>query len=528
TGCSFEKELIFRTMARFKEAPWDFKCPYQHVCPHLGGISATWASLLLSDVGRDRFRDGHSWIETEKERKALEEENRELAARVADLESRLKQQHRLRFKPNRKVSAQERESSRKRGAPAGHPPWRRPKPDRADNSVHVDAPSVCPHCKREGLVTVAGTHVQLQEDIVLQPRTVITEYVHQLAYCPECRREVFQTAEGELRNCKIGPVTKAAAVYLRHEVKLSYRDVRKVFTGLFGMSFVPASAMAFSHRTAEQGASFYEDLRDKVRAAVVIHGDETHWRINGKSAQLWYAGNTDFAFFHADPSRGSDVAVSIFGNAFGGNLVADSYAAYNAINPKRRQACLAHLIRKAGEVADRIELMPKKEQDGVALRFCRSVKKFFAICCGIGQRRKNARITFSAAKRHIPRLRRVLGSLCRHPLEDADAENLRKRISDPKRDAQNLFTFLAVNNMPPTNNQAEQSLRLPVIFRKISFGSRSLYGAQTLAVNLSLLTTAKRQDRNPVDLLKNLLLHGGNTPRATLYKPNNMPAWDSS
>lgn len=102
----------------------------------------------------------------------------------------------------------------------------------------------------------------LREDIVLQPQTVVTEYVHQLAYCPSCRRNVFETAQGELRNCSIGPVTKAVAVYLRHEVKLSYRDVQKVFTGLFGMPFVPASAMAFTHRTAMQGSHLYEDLRD--------------------------------------------------------------------------------------------------------------------------------------------------------------------------------------------------------------------------------------------------------------------------
>jgi hypothetical protein len=491
-------------------------------------MSTTWASCLLSDVERDQFRDGHSWIEAEKEIKALDEENRTLAARVAELESRLKQQHRLRFKPNRKAPAQEREAPRKRGAPLGHPPWQRSKPSRVDRCVPVPAPRVCPHCKEEGLGVVDKTHVQLQEDIVLQPRTVVTEYVHQMAYCPGCRREVFQTAEGELRNCEIGPITKAAAVYLRHEVKLSYRDVRKVFTALFGMPFVPASAMAFSHRTAQQGAHLYEDLRDKIRAADVLHADETHWRIDGQSAQLWYAGNTQVGFFHADPSRGSDVAVSIFGSAFGGNLVADSYAGYNAINPKRRQACLSHLIRKAKEIADRIELMPQNKQDQAALHFCKSVKKFLAICCRIDQRRKNGRVTFSVAKRHIPRLQRVLTSLCQHPLADEDAENLRKRITDPKRDASNLFTFLKVNGMPPTNNHAEQSLRLPVIFRKISFGSRSLLGAQTMASNLSLLTTAKRQGRSPVALFRNLLLHGSDTPRSAIYDPSSLPAWDSS
>ena len=80
------------------------------------------------------------------------------------------------------------------------------------------------------------------------------------------------------------------------------------------MPFVPASAMAFSHRTAEQGAHLYEDLRDKIRAADVVHGDETHWRIDGQGAYLWYAGNSQVGFFLADPSRGSDVAVSIFGS----------------------------------------------------------------------------------------------------------------------------------------------------------------------------------------------------------------------
>jgi hypothetical protein len=494
----------------------------------LGGISATWASCLLSDKDKDAFRDGHSWIEAEKEIKALDEENRTLTARVAELESRLKQQHRLQFKRNRKPPPQDRQAPRKRGAPVGHPPWRRPKPGRVDRSVTVPAPNVCPHCKEEGLAAVDNTHVQLQEDIVLQPRTVVTEYVHQMAYCPGCRREVFQTAEKELRNCEIGPVSKAAAVYLRHEVKLSYRDVRKVFTGLFGMPFVPASAMAFSHRAAEQGQHLYEDLRDKIRAADIAHGDETHWRIDGQSAYLWYAGNDQVGFFHADRSRGSDVAVSIFGSAFGGNLVADSYAAYNAIHPKRRQACLSHLIRKSKEIADRIELMPKNKQVLNALHFCKSVKKFFAICCRIDQRRKSGRVTFSAAKRHIPRLQRVLASVCQHPLADDDAENLRQRMTDPKRDARNLFTFLTVNGMPPTNNHAEQSLRLPVIFRKISFGSRSLPGAQAMAANLSLLSTAKRQGKCPVRLFQNILLHGADTPRSAIYDPDNLPPWDSS
>ena len=519
-------------MARYKEAPYGFECPYRHKCPHLG-ISAVYASAMLSDIERDEYRNGHALIEAMKEIDALNEENRALSSRVAEMESRLKQQHRMKFKRNSKPAVPQAGCApggkpHKRGAPAGHPPWRRPAPGRIDRSVRVPPPLVCPHCSAQGLEPAGKTHVQIQEDIVLQPRTVVTEYVHQTAWCPSCRREVFQTADGELRNCDIGPVTQATAVYLRHEVKLSYRDVRKVFAGLFGMPFVPASAMAFSHRAAERGARLYEDLRDKIRASDIAHGDETHWRIGGKSAFLWYAGNARTAFFHADRSRGSEVAVSIFGSAFAGNLVADGYAGYNAVNPRRRQACLAHLKRKAKETAERITLMPGKLRDNASLRFCRALETFFPLCCRIDRRRGDGTLSFSAARAYASRLGSTLGEICLLPLADADAENLRQRLTNPKRDAPNLFSFLEVAGMPPTNNHAEQSLRLPVIFRKITFGSQSLRGARALATNLSLIATAKRHKRDPLELIRTVLLKAGDTPLDTLYDPDCLPQNDSS
>jgi len=496
-------------------------------------MSAAWASSIISDTDRDEYGREHELLEAKEEIEELKSEVRALTARARHLEARLLQQHRMKFKKNSKKSAppvgnEPGGKPRKRGAPSGHPPWTRPAADHVDRTVNVPAPCVCPHCASEGLTPSDNEHVQLQEDIVLQPRTVVTEYVHQTAWCPGCRREVFATADGELRNCEIGPVAQSVAVYLRHEVKISYRDVCKVFKGLFGMPFVPASAMAFSHRTAEGAAHLYEDLRNKIQASRVVHGDETHWRIAGNSAFLWYAGNPLVAFFHATRSRGTEIAVLIFGFAFGGALAADSYAAYNGINARWRQACLSHLIRKAREVAERIALMPERLRDASSLRFCNTLEKLFSICCAIGRRRDGDTISFSDAKAHIPRLTRVRDEICMRPLADAEAENLRQRVTDPKRDGANLFTFLEVPGMPPTNNHAEQSLRLPVIFRKITFGSQSLLGAQSLAVNLSLITTAKRQNRDPLELIKTILLKGPDTPASALYDPENLLESNSS
>ena len=512
-------------MGRYKQAPWGFDCPYKHDCPHLG-MSALWASLEIQDARRHQDLLGERGYTNDEYVKELQARNKVLEAENAELRNRQKQEHRLKFKANKKTANPPRTDGtpRKRGAPKGHPPWRRAVPDRVDRTVHVEAPTVCPHCHHEGLQPSGNCQTQIQEDIVLQPKTVVTEYIHQKAYCPNCRRDVFKTAEDEVRNGYIGPVTKAAAVYLRHEVKLSYRDVRKVFDGLFGMPFVPASAMSFSRKTARAGALIHEDLRSKVRAASIIHADETHWRIDGENAQLWYAGNQEFDFFHADYSRGAEVAIFLFGSSFGGSLVADSYAGYNAIHPLGRQACLAHLKRKADEIAERIQSMPEKYRDEKSHYFCQSISRFTSRCCAIGQRRNVGKLPFRKARSLIPRLTGLRDEICLLPLRDADAENLRQRITDSQRDGNRLFTFLEVNGMAPTNNHAERALRLPVIFRKISFGSRSLEGAQNLAVNLSLLGTAKRQKIDPINLFKSLLIHGDNTPTNILFQTT--PATD--
>jgi len=53
-------------------------------------------------------------------------------------------------------------------------------------------------------------------------------------------------------------------------------------------------------------------------------------------------------------------------------------------------------------------------------------------------------------------------------------------------------------------------------------------GAQHLAVNLSILGTAKRQDQDPVDLIKTILLKGTGSSLEKLYRPENLPITNSS
>ena len=352
-------------MSRHPYPPVGFQCEYRHACPYLERLSTTWVygeyrrfyddrreHLRILDNFRKSLQE--SWNRV----RALEKENAELKAKLQAL-------HQRQFKANRKLNRPvngrfppgEENQEKKRGAPPGHPGWFRPKPQRVDQTIVVPAPTCCPHCHGDRLTPLPETADHVQEDVAPTPRPVVTRYVHHQAWCPRCGMAVRQPGENEMPGAHIGPLAKATAIYLRHEIGIPYRKVQQIFQRLFGLSFVPASAVGFDRRATAKGIPIYEDIREKLRVSAVVHGDETSWRNDGLGHFAWYAGNDDLAFFHIDRHRSASVARSIFGDQFAGVLVRDRYAAYNGIG-RDWQACLAHIRRNAKDIGREHRLLP--------------------------------------------------------------------------------------------------------------------------------------------------------------------------
>jgi transposase len=57
-----------------------------------------------------------------------------------------------------------------------------------------------------------------------------------------------------------------------------------------------------------------------------------------------------------------------------------------------------------------------------------------------------------------------------------------------------LLLFLHRDDVPPTNNASERALRNSVIYRKVTGGFRSDWGADLYAALISILETARRRD----------------------------------
>jgi hypothetical protein len=354
----------------------------------------------------------------------------------------------------------------------------------------------------------------VQEDIVIQPRTLVTCYRHGQAFCARCNRPVVQAGEGELLNAPIGPVAKSVAIYLRYRIGISYRKTTELFRELFGLEFVPASAVGFDRKAAAQGEPLYEDLRDKIRASGVLHGDETSWRSDGVGHHVWFAGNERLAFFHIDPHRSAEVARSIFGEDFDGTLVRDRYAAYNGIGVDW-QVCLAHLITNAKQISTEHALLPPTQKDAWVPLFCHRLIDLCSRLCHTGEKLKSGEILWNEAAKIKKRSVTELNTLCKQTLHFKPAETLRAFLVGPEQKF--LFTFLRRPGVPPTNNLSEQSLRYLVIFRKICFGTRSESGLKTHSILPSLVQTSRRQGVHPRKFLQTLLSADTATAQAALY-----------
>jgi transposase len=486
-------------MSRCKDAPIGFECPYRHNCPHLDTMSTSW----VMEVYQESFelRERLHRLEADS-RRQIAELQKTLLERDQTI-AQLRLQHQKQFKANVKPAPGPiKVTARRRGAPVGHPGWSRREPDHVDQTIPVAAPEICPHCQCKELSPCDQAHEHLQEDIILVPRTHVTRFVHQQRHCPNCRRPVYQTAPGELRNCDIGPITRAVATHLRYDLQIPYRKVQHILTHLFGMPMVHATAMNFDRRATALGRPLYEELKVMLQSADVAYADETSWREDGQGRYIWYGGNEHLAVYQI-ADRTGESAVQLLGNEFDGVLVTDDYGSYNAVEARDRQTCWNHLRTRGKEVEQQIELAGSTARSPLAVEFCGRLQRFALRMCELGQKLKKKKLSRAKARAMIPVLRRQLRRFGNQKLENQAAETLRLRVME--KDWDKLFTFLRVKGVEPTNNRSERSVRFLVIMRKICFGTRSPAGSESHAVLPSLLQTVKLQGKNAIQFLTKLL-----------------------
>ena len=121
--------------------------------------------------------------------------------------------------------------------------------------------------------------------------------------------------------------------------------------------------------------------------------------------------------------------------------------------------------------------------------------------CAVGRRRPDLADATIAA--HRRRLERQLEQLLARKPTDAEGRKLRDAVYVDCSDK--LFVFLKRRDAEPTNNESERALRPSVIFRKVTNGFRSEWGAKTYAALCSIVETGRRNSRNALTAIRDAL-----------------------
>jgi transposase len=396
---------------------------------------------------------------------------------------------------------------KKKGGLFGHAGWFRRRPQQIDRIEDVEL-SECPICKNKGLKEYKDMDEHLQEDVII-PKIEVTLFRKHKYYCKKCKRVVTGKGKDELPNSYIGPKAKALAVFLKYAIKISERDIKNIFDKMFNLKISPSSIMIFREQLKTQAQPVYEELLKTLKQAKFMHIDETGWRIDGEKSWLWKFSDKKICISHIDKSRGQKVVEEILGKEYKGVIISDFLSAYNKITSKAKQRCLVHILRDLKKV---IEYW---HDDKEVLGYCRHLKGIFEDGIELFKDYKD-----KERDKRFYRKRKLLTE----ELKDFSFPNPNKRILKRfakrlNRHKNELFTFLYQKDIDYHNNHAEQQIRPDVIFRKITFGNRSIKGAENHSIITSILQTAKLNNLDPIAALQDILLPANKNPFARILAP---------
>lgn len=387
-------------------------------------------------------------------------------------------------------------TGRKPGGQPGHKGHARERlPAERVNKVVQYIPAVCERCQNS-LSPEPGANdpVPVWHQVADLPAiaAIVTEHQGHGRRCGCCNQLTFATIPGEIRAHGFGPKLAAAVAFITGRCHGSKRTAAEMVETLFG---VPISLGSISNIEAEAAAILepvYACVEQAVREAPVKNVDETGWKIKGKLRWLWLAATKVVACFKIATGRGQATFKEFMGENPIGTFGSDRWHAYNILDLINRQICWSHLKRDFQKFVDYGD--NASMQLGTAGLI--AVEKVFQLWHSFRDGKISRESLIIAMK----------------PIQNELTANLKTgEASSEKRVAKfckkilaifpALWTFLTIEGVEPTNNHAERTLRLAVIWRKISFGNQSEGGCRFAERILSTVQTLRLQKRNVMDFL---------------------------
>jgi transposase len=391
-----------------------------------------------------------------------------LTARIAELEAKLglppKTPDNSSVPPSKGQKASEASTPKAKANPhaGAHRPLH-PNP----TSVRIVSAFVCQGCGSD-VSNVAQSPCETYDRVEIPDiKPDVTRVTLQGGVCPCCaKRFKARPPEGLEPGSPFGPNLRAFVIYLRAVQGIPMARLSHVLKDLFGLEISEGALVNILSAGRKPFAAQTSLIKARLLAGTALASDETGMRVGKANWWLWVFHHGDSAVFVADSHRSKAVVEDFLGGWRPDYWTSDRLGSQMGWAKRDHQFCLAHLIRDAQYVID----------EGDAL-FAPGLKGLLKRACAIGRRRDG--LADSTLKIHLGDLNRRLDRLlCLKPTHKAG----RKLQETIKAIRGHLFVFVTNRNLEATNNGSERALRPCAVYRKITNGFRSEWGATFYAL----------------------------------------------
>ena len=463
--------------------------------------SSPEAYSAVSEIGSDflkmqRKLDGMTaqiLFDSEQEIQLLRAENKKLGRENKGLLIELHRSMKIKEKKEKENSENTEENSDsdqtkkkgKRGAPVGHRGSNRPTPDSITNTEVVQPPTEC-DCGCCKILTLEESDDKFIEDIITVK--IVTKIKYLMGKCTECGK-IIRSEKGVCGPpVETGPNIGAYLTMLK-QYGMTYGNLSKLCGDIFDIPITRSGILGIVNRNIDRMNPIYDIIGNHIPKEQILHGDESGWKVRGKSGYIWIFCNQNVVYFLHDKSRAGAVPKDVLGEDYEGIFVCDFYGGYNFL--ENTQRCLVHFLRDIKKQCDiYIGSKPLRE-------FKDEIKTF--IKDGLDVQKMDES---EEKQKEIEKLSKKLDTMAKIKLPKGDSEKLTKRIRKYK---DQMMLFVNHPGVEYHNNRAERHLRPMVIARKNSFGSDTDAGAKRMCVLQSVVETCKVNDMRPFDFIKKII-----------------------
>lgn len=305
--------------------------------------------------------------------------------------------------------------------------------------------------------------------------------------CPCCAKRFKATPPAGLApGSPFGPNLRAFVVYLRSVQGIPLARLKTMLADLFGLTISEGALVNILSAVAKAFAAQTQLIKARLLAGTAMASDETGLRVGKSNWWLWVFHHADNAVFVADKHRSKAVVEVFLGDHRPDYWISDRYSGQMGWARREHQVCLAHLARDTQYAIDAGDTV-----------FAPGLKGLLKRACAIGRRRD--RLTDATLKSYEAdldrRLDRLMALVPTHPAGVKLQTVIRKTRHQ-------LFVFVQNRDLSATNNGSERALRPCAVYRKITNGFRSEWGAALYADIRSAVETARRRSIRAIDAIR--------------------------